>query len=143
MLISESVPLPTDTKRSPSASGRRLTVVFNPTAGARRRARLTATLDLFCRVGCEISLRPTAAKGDAEAIAGALGSNGTTDMLVVAGGDGTINEAVNGLLAKANGTQPPVALVPLGTADVLAAEIGLGLAPAAAAHAGTPGRPTH
>jgi len=142
MLISESLPLPTDTKRSPSASGRRLTVVFNPTAGARRRARLTATLDLLRRAGCEIALHPTAAKGDAEAIAGALGSNGATDMLVVAGGDGTINEAVNGLLAKANGTLPPVALVPLGTANVLAAEIGLALSPAAVAHAITDGVPT-
>jgi diacylglycerol kinase (ATP) len=143
MFISETLPLPSDTKESPSASGRRLTVVFNPTAGQRRRARLNATLELLRRAGCEIALHPTAAKGDAEAIAREFGSNGTTaDMLLVAGGDGTINEAVNGLLAKPNGRIPPVALVPLGTANVLAAEIGLATTPAAVAHAITDGRQT-
>ena len=47
---------------------------------------------------------------------------------MVAGGDGTINEAVNGLTGA--GTQPPpLAVLPLGTANALASEIGLDLSP--------------
>ena len=51
--------------------------------------------------------------------------------MVVAGGDGTANEAANGLLAAGGGR---LALIPLGTANVLAAELGIdGLDGAAAA----------
>jgi YegS/Rv2252/BmrU family lipid kinase len=45
---------------------------------------------------------------------------------VVAGGDGTVNEVINGLRPDT----PPVALIPMGTANVLAAEIGLSSEPA-------------
>src|SRR5262249_60700955 len=54
-------------------------------------------------------------------------------LLVIAGGGGTINEAVNGLLSRGGGAASPLALVPLGTANVLANEIGLVTAPAAVA----------
>ena len=59
------------------------------------------------------------ARGDAEAFARDAPRGST---LVVAGGDGTINEVVNGLLAAGGGR---LALMPLGTANVLANEIGL------------------
>jgi YegS/Rv2252/BmrU family lipid kinase len=91
--------------------------------------------------GCEVAVCPTAGRGDAEAIARSL--DGTADLLVVAGGDGTINEAVNGLMdGRVNGHAGnlPLALVPLGTANVLAAEIGLGPAPTAVAHTIASGR---
>jgi diacylglycerol kinase family enzyme len=44
------------------------------------------------------------------------------DLIVVAGGDGTINEAAEGML----GTQVPLAILPGGTANVLAMEMKLG-----------------
>jgi YegS/Rv2252/BmrU family lipid kinase len=123
-----------------------MTVVFNPTAGGSRRARLDATLELLRHSGCEIVLRATAAPGDAEAIARELGAAAEpADIIVVAGGDGTINEAVNGLMEKQlNGHAGilPLALVPLGTANVLAAEIGLPVSPAAIARTITRGPAT-
>ena len=110
-----------------------MTVVFNPTAGARRRLRLEETLKLLREFGCQISVQSTAARGDAEAIARALcDTPPAPDLLVVAGGDGTINEAVNGLLSNGSAAWP-LALVPLGTANVLAAEIGLATSPAVVA----------
>ncbi len=70
--------------------------------------------------GCSVTLRATEARGDAEAIARAAEA-GACDVVAVAGGDGTINEVINGLADR----QLPLALIPLGTANVLANEIGL------------------
>jgi YegS/Rv2252/BmrU family lipid kinase len=83
-----------------------------------------------------VRLEPTKKRGDAEALArGARDSE--ADRLVVAGGDGTINEALNGL----EGPTPPLAIVPLGTANVLAHELGLGRRAASVAAAIAEGRP--
>ena len=112
-------------------------MIHNPVAGRRRRQRFQAALDLLERDGDELSLRTTEAPGDATRLAREI-EPGEADLVVAAGGDGTINEVVNGLVARAleMGSRPatlPLAIVPLGTSNVLAAEIGLGTSPAAAA----------
>lgn len=100
---------------------RRVVVIFNPVAGGgRKRLRLQRTIAKLTLMGCDVTLRATLRRGDAERIAGEVGAD-RYDVLAVAGGDGTIQEAVNGLKPGA----PPLALIPLGTANVLAAEIGL------------------
>lgn len=99
---------------------RRLLLIFNPAAGWRRRRRLDDVLRRLDAAGCTVTLRETARPGDAERFA-AEARGMAFERLVVAGGDGTINEAINGLA----GSMLPVAVVPLGTANVLAAEIGL------------------
>lgn len=105
---------------------RHVLVIHNPNAGRRRRRRRlhTVVADLR-RAGIRVELRPTSGAGDAgrfarEALATAERGDGP-DVVVAAGGDGTINEVVNGLA----GGPLPLALLPLGTANVLAAEIGL------------------
>jgi diacylglycerol kinase (ATP) len=95
-------------------------VIFNPTAGYRRRRRLARVLRALEAMGCAVTLRETGGRGDAEAMARAA-DDGQFDLVVAAGGDGTINEVINGLGAGA----PPLALIPLGTANVLANELGL------------------
>ncbi len=109
---------------------RRLLVVYNPAAGQRRRRRFEAVLRALRARGCLLDLRETAAPGDAEALARAA-DPGAADVIVAAGGDGTVNEVVNGLAAPggpggAQGGRLPLAVLPLGTANVLASEIGLG-----------------
>lgn len=117
-------------------SERRLLIIFNPTAGARRRRRFEAVLAELRRLGCEVTVRPTGGRGDAEQLAASADPN-RHDVLVVAGGDGTINEAVNGL----RDNRLPLAIVPLGTANVLAAEIGMATDPRAVARTIALGRP--
>jgi diacylglycerol kinase (ATP) len=95
-------------------------VIFNPAAGPRRQRKLKRVLAELRRRGCTVTLRATAARGDAEAIARAADRSGC-DLVAVAGGDGTINEVINGIVDG----QLPLALIPLGTANVLANEIGL------------------
>lgn len=95
-------------------------MIFNPAAGPRRRRKLKRVLAELRERGCSVTLRATEARGDAEAIARAAEA-GACDVVAVAGGDGTINEVINGLADR----QLPLALIPLGTANVLANEIGL------------------
>lgn len=107
---------------------KRLTVIFNPTAGGDKRRRLTAVLRHLETLGCQLDLRETARAGDAERFAATL-SSGETDLVVAAGGDGTINEVANGLMALPVDDTPPMGIIPLGTANVLALEMRQSLSP--------------
>lgn len=102
------------------AAAIRAMVIYNPTAGRRRQRTLDAVIEALTRRGVQVTLRATTCRGDAERLAGEA-SSAALDRLVVAGGDGTINEAINGLRDH----DLPLAIVPLGTANVLAAELDL------------------
>jgi diacylglycerol kinase (ATP) len=99
---------------------RRLLVIYNPTAGSRARRRLAGWLACLDRQGAAVTLRETTGPRHAEELARAADPT-AVDAVIVAGGDGTINEAVNGLA----GSPLPLGILPLGTANVLAGEIGL------------------
>lgn len=128
----------TAVEASPSSPANAL-IVYNPTAGGRRgRRRFRTTLRRLQRLGCRWTVRETVGAGDAERLVREAGADpaATYDMVVAAGGDGTVNEVIAGL----DGGGVPLGLVPLGTANVLAAEIGLGRRPAAMAAAIAEGR---
>ena len=106
-------------------------MIHNPVAGLRHGGRFRSALRALAAVGCRLDVVATARPGDAEVFGrGAAGY----DVVVAAGGDGTVGEVVNGLMAMA-GPVPPLALLPLGTANVLAHEVGLSLRPGAVAAA--------
>jgi YegS/Rv2252/BmrU family lipid kinase len=113
-------------------------IVVNPTAGGIRSRRFAATLEALRDAGCELTLIETHARGDAERLA-RLATPARHDAVVIAGGDGTINEAINGI------GELPLAVIPLGTANVLAAELGLPFSPPALARviARAPPRSVH
>ena len=100
-------------------------LIVNPTAGQGRpqevldalRAALSSVLG---------DVQVTEGPGDAERLARAAAGGGY-DAVLVAGGDGTVNEVINGLLAGRadGGASLPLGLVPLGTQNVLAHELGL------------------
>lgn len=113
---------------STSARPRRVLVIHNPAAGGARARRLAEVVERLRGLGCAVTERRTGRRGDAEEFARDL-APGEVDVIAAAGGDGTVNEVVNGLVAGScrAGCEggPALAVIPLGTANVLACEIGL------------------
>jgi len=99
---------------------RRVLIVHNPVAGWRRSARVARVRQELEALGCTVRMEATDHAGHAEQMLRSL-RPGLFDVVAISGGDGTINEAINGLGAEA----PVLAVIPNGTANVLAQEIGL------------------
>ena len=109
------------------SSQRRILVIRNPVAGSRRDPFYIEVVTRLRDAGCQVDERSTERRGDAERFAEELDSE-RYDVLAVAGGDGTINEALNGLVRHPKGAGAVAfGIIPLGTANVLAIEIGLEL----------------
>lgn len=96
-------------------------IILNPVAGARRAGLLHEVVGRLRDAGAEVTVEETAGPGDATLLAQRVAMRGQVDVVVAAGGDGTINEVARGLL----GQGVPLGIVPLGTANVLAIELGL------------------
>jgi len=106
------------------ASFRQPVLIYNPAAGVSRRNPeliLQRTIDALARVDLSPRLLPTSAPGEASSLAREAVRQGA-DLVLVLGGDGTVNEVVQGL-AHSN---VPLGVLPGGTANVLAMELGLG-----------------
>src|SRR5229473_3088067 len=118
------------------ANLRNALLIHNPNAGnggRRRRRMLDEARRILSLGGIEADLQETRAPGEATAMAQRAGSEGR-QLVIACGGDGTLNEIVNGLAIPQNGHRVPLALLPGGTANVLAKEIGLPWDIPAAAH---------
>jgi diacylglycerol kinase (ATP) len=107
-----------------------MVIIFNPVAGRRRATLLWRVLDILVANGVRLDLAETHRAGHAEALARDAAQRGER-MVVAAGGDGTIAEVANGLM----GSPTRLGVIPLGTANVLAHELGLPFAPKAVAAA--------
>src|SRR6202020_29031 len=114
-----------------------MVMVFNPVAGRRRAHLLWRVLDVLVANGVRLELAETCRAGHAEALTQEAVRRGEP-MVVAAGGDGTIAEVANGLM----GTGARLGVIPLGTANVLAHELGLPFSPRAVAAALAFGRTT-
>lgn len=112
---------------------RRAVLIANPNAGrggshrAREIARFCESLGSW---NLPVELMNTERPGDATRMATQAVANGATDV-IVSGGDGTINEALQGLV----GTNARLAIWPRGTANVLALDLKLPFKLELAAHA--------
>ncbi|HEY3916982.1 MAG TPA: diacylglycerol kinase family protein [Stellaceae bacterium] len=107
---------------------RRILAIYNPTAGRRARGKFERFGAALARLGAKVTIAETNAPLHARDLA-ENADPARFDAVAVAGGDGTINEAVNGVARSGL----PLAILPLGTANVLANELGLPRAPEALA----------
>ncbi|ODA42387.1 diacylglycerol kinase family protein [Desulfosporosinus sp. BG] len=98
--------------------GKRLRLVYNPNAG---RRKLTGQLDTVIRIfqesGHEVCVHRAGSPQDIEQIA--IQST-DVDQIVIAGGDGSIHLAVNGLMNISPEQRPALGILPVGTANDLA-----------------------
>lgn len=104
---------------------RRLAAVYNPTSGGGHfRKDIPLIVESLRALGFAVEERPTEAAGHAVELARAAVDEGF-EMVCAIGGDGTVNEVVNGIA----GTGIPLAIIPTGTVNVLAMELGVPLDP--------------
>lgn len=98
-------------------------LISNPLAGVRstrRSHQVQEAVAALRSAGIAVDLRSTASPGDGRQLAREVAREGC-DLVIVCGGDGTINEVVNGLAPG----DVPLAILPGGTANIIAKELGL------------------
>jgi YegS/Rv2252/BmrU family lipid kinase len=109
------------TRKTPDTSeptGRRCLVVLNPAAGQQDPKKTSRAIEAsLADAGLSGELRQTRRAGDCSDWCERAGKDGF-DRVVVGGGDGTVAEAAGGLVR--GGASIPLAIVPLGTANVIA-----------------------
>ena len=105
-------------------------IIYNPAAGRRRAQLLWRVLDVMSGNGVKLELAETRHAGHAVELARKAARPGGR-LIVAAGGDGTIADVANGL----SESDCRLGIIPLGTANVLAHELGLPFAPKAVAAA--------
>jgi len=104
-----------------SSEVRDAVLITNPSAGGGRRMhQLDEARHILRKAGIETELQLTCAPGEATAMARRAVEQ-SRQLAIVCGGDGTVNEAVNGLACS----QVPLAVLPSGTANVLAKELSI------------------
>jgi len=97
-------------------------VIFNPAARGEKARRFRRQLDA---IGAQCALKATAAAGDARRLAAEAVTDGF-DLVVAAGGDGTVNEVLNGIGDAPDGfARARLGVLPLGTVNVFARELKL------------------
>lgn len=95
-------------------------VIYNPQAGRSHGERAAWTVEGYLLAhGMEVELYATKEPGDATRIAAETSSQ--ANIIVAVGGDGTVNEVVNGMA----GGNAALGIVPAGTVNVLALELGI------------------
>ena len=95
-------------------------VIFNPAARGNKARHFRRQLDA---IGSQCALKATAAPGDARRLAAEAVGDGY-DLIAAAGGDGTLNEVLNGIGDAPNGFERArLGVLPLGTVNVFAREL--------------------
>lgn len=101
----------------------RAAIIHNPSAGVNaNHSLLDGALQVLREFGWQVALYETRAAGQAVALARQAADSGLEAAFAV-GGDGTLNEVLNGVL----GSETAIGILPFGTANVWALEMGLPL----------------
>lgn len=116
----------------------RITLIVNPIAGLRRGLRAAAqALPVLTAAGLDVDVCQTSGPGEMERLAREAAA-AKPDAVVVCGGDGSLSQAVRGLLD----TGVPLGLIPAGTGNDFARAVGISRVPRLAATQLLGGGPT-
>jgi diacylglycerol kinase (ATP) len=97
-----------------------IVLISNPTAKRASDKKIAQASRYLISKGYKVEVLFTEKKGNAESLAREA-IKGLPSLIIAAGGDGTFNEVINGIA----GSEIPMAILPLGTTNVLAKEIGI------------------
>ncbi|MGA2538417.1 MAG: diacylglycerol kinase family protein [Terracidiphilus sp.] len=106
---------------------RRVALIYNPASGqysSRRRRAVEQAAALLQVAGIDAETVETLARGSAGTLAEDAVRRGC-DTIIACGGDGTVNEVLQSIV----GTEVALGVLPLGTANALAANLGLNTSP--------------
>ena len=110
---------------------KKLLYIYNPNAGKGLiLPKLHEVIDVFVKEGYDVEIYPTQGHKDAEKRAAEAGQN--YDIIVCSGGDGTLDEVVNGLVK--NGNRTPIGYIPVGTTNDYASSLKISKEITLAAH---------
>ncbi len=98
-----------------------VTLIANPTSGGFSTPRIEEVVARLRTHGLDVELRLTAHANDAPRLACEACKTSDAPFVIAAGGDGTVNGVLNGLTPG----MATLAVLPLGTANVLARELGI------------------
>lgn len=116
---------------------RRFLIIHNPQAGMGRRSLLKSVVNRLEETGARAIVHSAPSAEAGSELAERAGRSGVYDAIAAAGGDGTIRSVARGL----RGSATPLGIVPVGTGNVMAHEIGLPRNPSAIARCLLYGRP--
>src|SRR5579863_3959976 len=112
---------------------RRVALIYNPASGQHsggRASQVRNVIAVLRKAGIEAEALETHAPGSGKSLALAATRQGY-DAVLACGGDGTVHETIQALV----GTKVALGVLPLGTANALAQNLGLGRDPVKAARA--------
>lgn len=119
---------------------KKLLFIVNPRAGrSKSRAPLFDAASIYSAAGYLITIRETRRRGDATRLVQHYGAD--YDLIVCHGGDGTLNETVNGLMRIPAESRPQVSYLPGGSTNDFAASLSIAPEPALAAQSAMRLRP--
>lgn len=101
---------------------KKLLFVYNPHSGTQLVARrLSDIVDLFTKEGYDVTCHPTQMRGDCIETVELCCQD--YDLTVISGGDGTLNEAINGLMAAQ--CKKPFGYIPAGSTNDFSHSVGI------------------
>ena len=119
-------------KKEEDPMDKKLLFIVNPRAGKRKsRAPLFDAVSIYSEAGYLVSVHVTSHPGEATELAEDLGAS--FDLVVCHGGDGTLNETVNGVMRIPKDKRPAVSYLPGGSTNDFAASLNISSNPAEAA----------
>ena len=103
---------------------KKLYLIFNPHSGkANISSKIVGIVDTFTKNGYEVTVHPTQARMDAIDVAKRICDEENYDLIVCSGGDGTLNEVIQGVMNSEK--RLPIGYIPTGTTNDFARSLGI------------------